>query len=124
MIRQPGGPPKAGRRAVVEGTPGLVEVTGGIVGFQACEAAAEDVVVEACGEEDEATTERGELVAVAARQAFQQGLADEATEVVGVRPLKASPGGYTAPFDDALLVYRVLADYPRIELLMVAWLRS
>src|SRR5262249_32329933 len=39
--------------------------------------------VEACGEEDEAASERGELVAVAAGQAFQQALADEAAEVVG-----------------------------------------
>jgi hypothetical protein len=51
----------------VEGAPGPVEVAGGIVGFQAREAAAEDVAVEACGEEDEATPEGGELVAVAAR---------------------------------------------------------
>ena len=40
----------------------------------------------------------------------------------GVRPLKAAPGGHTAPFDQAILVYRVLADYPRIELLHVVWI--
>ncbi len=38
-----------------------------------------------------------------------------------VRPLRAAPGGYSAPFDDALLVYQVLADYPRIHLLLVVW---
>ncbi len=39
----------------------------------------------------------------------------------GVRPLRTEPAGFTAPFDDALLVYQVLADYPRIHLLLVAW---
>lgn len=42
----------------------------------------------------------------------------------GVLPLKSRPGGYTAPFDDALLVYSVLADYPRIELLLIVWNQS
>jgi hypothetical protein len=39
----------------------------------------------------------------------------------GVRPLKTEPGGYTAPFDDALLVYQVLRDFPCIQLRMVRW---
>ena len=63
--------------------PGLVEIASGTAGFQAGDAAAEDVAVETCGEEDEPTSERGELVAVASRQAFEEALADEATKVVG-----------------------------------------
>ncbi len=39
----------------------------------------------------------------------------------GVRQLRTEPGGFTAPFDDALLVYQVLADYPRIHLWLVVW---
>ncbi len=39
----------------------------------------------------------------------------------GVRPLRTAAGGYTAPFDAAVLVYQVLADYGRIRLLLVAW---
>lgn len=39
----------------------------------------------------------------------------------GVKPLKSAPGGFTAPFDDALLVYQVLKDYPRMQLLLVRW---
>ena len=67
----------------IEGAPGPIEVASGIVGFQARETAAEDVAVKECCEEDEAASERGELVAVAAAQAFEQALADEAAEVVG-----------------------------------------
>jgi hypothetical protein len=48
-----------------------------------CEAATEDVAVEACGEEDETASEGGELVAVAAGQSFQEALAEEAAEIVG-----------------------------------------
>ena len=39
--------------------------------------------MKACGEEDHASSERGELVAVAAGQAFEQVFADEASEIVG-----------------------------------------
>jgi hypothetical protein len=39
----------------------------------------------------------------------------------GVKQLKTAPGGFTAPFDDALLVYQILRDYPRIQLLLVRW---
>ena len=35
---------------------------------------------------------------------------------VGVKPLRTKPGGYTAPFNDALLAYEVQPDYPRIHL--------
>lgn len=43
---------------------------------------------------------------------------------VGVKPVMTTPGGFTAPFDDALLVYEVFADYPRIHLLLVVWTQS
>lgn len=32
-----------------------------------------------------------------------------------------TPGGWTAPFDDALLFYQVLADHPHFYLLLVRW---
>jgi hypothetical protein len=42
----------------------------------------------------------------------------------GVRPLRTEPGGFTALFDEAILVYQVLADYPRIHLLLLVWTPS
>ena len=39
----------------------------------------------------------------------------------GVIRLQGTAGGFMAPFDDGWLVYQVLADYPRIHLLMVVW---
>jgi hypothetical protein len=46
------------------------------------------------------------------------------SQEIGAKPLRSKPGGYTAPFDDALLVYQVFADYPRIQLLLVRWNRT
>jgi hypothetical protein len=54
-----------------------------VVGVQACKAAAEDMVVDACHEEDELPAERSELIAIAAGQSLQKALADQAAEVVG-----------------------------------------
>jgi hypothetical protein len=48
---------------------------------------------------------------------------DPRSRRAGVRPLRTEPGGFTAPFDDALLVYRVLRDYPRMQLLLLVWLK-
>lgn len=44
--------------------------------------------------------------------------------LLGVMPLKEKRGGmFTAPFDDGLLVYQVMADYPIIKLIqVVTWL--
>lgn len=40
----------------------------------------------------------------------------------GVREVKdRRPRAYTAPFDSALLMYSVTADYPCIRLLLVRW---
>ena len=45
---------------------------------------------------------------------------------LGVRPLKLGthpPGGwYSAPFDRALLIFQMMADFPLIRLLYVTWL--
>jgi hypothetical protein len=30
-------------------------------------------------------------------------------------------GGFTAPFDDGLLLYQVMADYPIVKLVQVTW---
>jgi hypothetical protein len=55
---------------------------------------------------------------------------DPTSKDAGVLPLRYGiarpwgrtiPGTYTAPFDDALLVYEVLADYPQLNLLAVRW---
>ncbi len=59
------------------------------------------------------------------RQAFAR-LMDQLTlnpydSMVGVQPLRTRPNAYTAPFDDALMVYEVQPDYPRIHLLLVVW---
>jgi hypothetical protein len=41
---------------------------------------------------------------------------------LGVLPLKDGTGGqYSVPFDNAVLVYEILADHPWIHLLHVAW---
>jgi hypothetical protein len=43
---------------------------------------------------------------------------------IGVRPLKGldfSPQMYSVPFDDALLVFQVMADYPIILLVHITW---
>lgn len=43
---------------------------------------------------------------------------------IGVRPLKGlnfTPQMYSVPFDDALLVFQVMADHPVILLIHVTW---
>jgi hypothetical protein len=44
--------------------------------------------------------------------------------LLGVLELKDPqlPSGYTVPFDNGLLVYQVMADYPIIQLVQVTWL--
>lgn len=32
-----------------------------------------------------------------------------------------TPGGWTAPFDSAMLFYQVLADHPHLYLLLIRW---
>ena len=40
----------------------------------------------------------------------------------GALPMKdATPNGWSAPFDHALLYYQVLKDHPRIDLLSIRW---
>jgi hypothetical protein len=58
-----------------------------------------------------------------------QGLRDDPQHLpgkalLGVLPLKDPrlAGAYTAPFDNGLLVYQVMADYPIIMLIQVSWL--
>lgn len=43
--------------------------------------------------------------------------------MLGVRELKDhGPSMFTAPFDDGLLLYQVMSDYPIIKLVQVTWL--
>jgi hypothetical protein len=39
-----------------------------------------------------------------------------------IRDSDATPGTYTAGFDDAVLMYLVLRDYPVVELIQVTWI--
>jgi len=40
---------------------------------------------------------------------------------LGVFPLKYGQSMYTVRFDDALLVFQILADYPLVQLIHIAW---
>jgi hypothetical protein len=46
------------------------------------------------------------------------------TSLLGVQHYKETdvPGGYTASFDDGLLLFQVMADYPIIKLIQITWL--
>jgi hypothetical protein len=39
-----------------------------------------------------------------------------------LRDTEARPGTYSASFDEAVLLYQVMADFPIVELLQVTWL--
>lgn len=46
------------------------------------------------------------------------------TSLLGVQPYKETdvPNGYSASFDDGLLLFQVMADYPIIRLIQITWL--